>query len=266
MSLFHSIWIALTGLAIGSFLNVVIYRGPIIWGLVEPLEGQKTNFNLAFPRSHCPHCKTQIKAHHLIPLMGYLLIKGHCAHCHKKISPLYPMIELAALLASLLALWVWGFSGAAFGAFILFCFLLCLAAIDARTGYLPDALTLPLLWLGLGANYLWSFVPLADAVIGAVCGYGALALLAFFYRRFRGHDGLGGGDAKLLGALGAWAGWMALPPILMIAAILALVWIGFLALRGKQISATTALPFGPSLALAGALVFTAQKAIPDFMF
>ncbi len=266
MSLFHTIWIALTGLAIGSFLNVVIYRGPIIWGLVEAPQGQKGNFNLALPRSHCPHCKAQIHPLHLIPLLGYLLTKGHCAHCRKKISLLYPMVELAALLASLLALWVWGFSAAAIGAFILYCFLLCLATIDARTGYLPDALTLPLLLLGLGANYLWGFVPIADAVIGAIAGYGALALLAFFYRRVRGRDGLGGGDAKLLGALGAWTGWMALPLILMIAAFMALIWIGLLALRGRQITATTPLPFGPALALAGALIFTAQKALPGFMF
>ncbi len=266
MSLFHTIWIALTGLAIGGFLNVVIYRGPIIWGLVEAPQGQKGNFNLAVPRSHCPHCKAQINAIFLIPLLGYALTRGRCAHCHKKIPLLYPVIELAALLASLLALWVWGFSGAAIGAFILFCFLLCLAAIDARTGYLPDALTLPLLLLGLGANYLWGFVPIADAVIGAIAGYGTLALLAFTYRRFRGRDGLGGGDAKLLGALGAWSGWMALPLILMLAAFMALIWIGLLALRGRQITATTPLPFGPALALAGALIFTTQKALPGFMF
>lgn len=252
----------LVGLLIGSFLNVVIYRGPAIWGLVEndPPRG-----NLAFPRSQCPYCGAPIRTLHLTPLIGYLMVRGKCVDCRKNIGLRYPLIELAGAAAGIGAFALFGLSSAALLAAIFFWFLIALAAIDAETGYLPDALTLPLIAGGLAANAFTHFVPLTSALIGAFLGYAAFRLIDFAFMRLRGMEGLGQGDAKLLAAVGAWLGWMALAPTVFAGAMLALLGVLIMRLKGKVISNDTAIPFGPALALAAALVMALRPLVADLM-
>jgi leader peptidase (prepilin peptidase)/N-methyltransferase len=173
----------LLGLVVGSFLNVVIYRLPkmmeqnwraecqVVLGLPQAQTESAPSFNLAFPQSHCPHCGTQIKAWQNIPLVSYLLLKGRCAHCATRISPRYPIIELSAGILAALTAWQLGFSLPMAAAIVLVWTLLALTVIDIDHQLLPDQLTLPLLWLGLLLNTQNLFVPLTDAVWGAVAGY-----------------------------------------------------------------------------------------------
>jgi leader peptidase (prepilin peptidase)/N-methyltransferase len=250
------------GLVIGSFLNVVIWRGPIIWGLVDqPSE----KMNLAWPPSLCPACKTRIKALHLIPLLGFMLLRGKCAACDASVSVRYPIVEVMGALAAMLALSQWGLTPAGFAAFIFFCFCIALAAIDQETTFLPDALTLPLIALGLIINIWATFTPFLDALIGAVVGYAVFWLIGFYYEHRRGQNGLGQGDAKMLAAIGAWLGWPALPFAVLIAALAGIITVGVLMLIGKKkVQADTAIPFGPYLSGAASLLLWLQPQTPYF--
>ena len=239
------------GLLAGSFLNVVIHRGPALWKLVEDESRQG---NLARPRSYCPSCRAQLRAYHLIPLISYLVLRGKCTACGSPIPIRYPLVEFVAAGAGMLAFAIGGAPGPAAAAALFFWMLIALAVIDFETGYLPDVLTLPLLALGLIANAAGMFTPLIDAAIGAVFGFGAFWLIGFAFKKARGIEGLGQGDAKLLAALGAWLGWQALAPIVFIAALMALVGVGLAALLGQKVTRETPLPFGPALAAAGAVV------------
>jgi leader peptidase (prepilin peptidase)/N-methyltransferase len=245
----------IAGAALGSFLNVVIHRGPALWKLVD----ESDRGNLAFPRSYCPSCRETIRWPHLIPLAGYAMLGGKCANCQAQISLRYPLVELAGAASATVALLVFGATTAAWLAFIFFLFLIALGVIDFETGFLPDALTLPLIALGLLANALgfFSTAPVA-AILGAVIGYGAFRLIDMVFLRLRGIEGLGQGDAKLLAAFGAWLGWAALPPVVFLAAIMALIGTGLAALRGANIERETPIPFGPALAAAGALAMIAH--------
>lgn len=244
------------GLLAGSFLNVVIHRGPAMWKLVDD---DSRRGDLTRPRSYCPTCGKQLKAHHLIPLISYLVQGGKCTACASPISIRYPLVESLAALAGALAVFIGGAPAAAVAAALFFWMLIALAVIDLETGYLPDALTLPLLVLGLAANGAGLFTPFNNALIGAVAGFSAFWLIGAAFKRLRRIDGLGLGDAKLLAALGAWVGWQALAPIVFIAALTALIGVSAAKLAGNSISRETPLPFGPALAAAGAFVMIAER-------
>ena len=243
------------GAVIGSFLNVVIHRGPVFWRLVD----DDSRGNLVAPRSYCPSCRARIRNVHLIPLASYVMLGGKCADCSAPIPIRYPLVELGGALAAITALALFGLSLNAAGAFVFFTFMMALGVIDWETGYLPDALTLPFLALGIIANAFDLFnAALGGAVLGVVIGYGAFRLVDMVFLRLRGIEGLGQGDAKLLAAIGAWFGWPILPPVVFLAAILALIGVGVAALRGLKIGKETPVPFGPALAAAGALAMIAN--------
>lgn len=260
MSVFFMTAATVLGLLIGSFLNVVIHRGPAIWKLVDD---DRRRGDLVAPRSYCPACGAQIKTLHLIPLLGFALTGGKCTACNAPISWRYPIVELLGAAAALGAYWLFGASLAAAAAAILFWSLIALAVIDFETGFLPDAITLPLALIGLAVN-AWAglFATWQAALIGAVAGYAVFWLIAEIFYRLRGVEGLGLGDAKLLGALGAWMGWQTLPAIVFIGSIIGLVLALTMRASGRKISAQTALPFGPALAISGAAVFTAAALAP----
>ena len=255
---------AVFGLLIGSFLNVVIHRLPRMmeseWerearSLLEP-EGdhpESPRYDLWSPRSQCPHCERPIRAHENVPVLSFLLLRGRCPGCGRHISWQYPAVEL--LTAALFAITIlhFGASTAGLAALALTALLIAAAGIDARTTLLPDQLTLPLLWLGLIANYFGLFTDLESAVLGAVAGYLSLWLVYHAFRLATGKEGMGYGDFKLLAALGAWLGWQALPMILLLASLVgAIVGIALILLRGRD--RNIPIPFGPYLAAAGWLV------------
>lgn len=254
--------LGLLGLLLGSFSGVVIHRGPIIWGLVETPEGAPP-ISLALPRSHCPACQSQLSTVELIPILGFVMARGKCRSCQIPIPTFYPVVEtlglISGLTAALLFEGLWA-TGLALGFFLL---LIPLAVIDKRTGYLPDALTLPLATIGLAAGGLNIFVSPEHAIFGWVLGWGSLAVLAGLYRMVRGREGLGGGDAKLLGAGATFTGPAALPLILLIAAASALVSV-MITQRG-QTDGATEIRFGPWLAGAIALVFVVRTIWPGLL-
>lgn len=252
---------ALLSLFVGSFLNVVIHRLPRMmereWlAQAAELRGEAPaaaeRYNLATPRSRCPHCGTPIGAIDNIPLFSYLVLQGRCRHCEAPIGVRYPIVEgLTALLCGYAA-WHFGPGPAAVGAILLLWALLALTFIDLDTQLLPDSLTLPLLWLGLLFNLNGTFVPLADAVVGAVAGYLILWSVYWLFKLTTGKEGMGYGDFKLLAAIGAWLGWKMLPlTILLSSAVGAVVGICLIVVgrHGREIP----IPFGPYLAAAGAL-------------
>lgn len=244
--------IFLAGLTIGSFLNVVIHRGPAMWGLVDgPNRG-----DLVAPRSYCPKCETPLAAMNLIPLLSYFAQRGRCARCGAQISARYPIVEAMGGASALLAVLLFGLSPAALAAAIFGFALIALAFIDAETGYLPDAITLPLMGAGLAANAASNFAPFLDALIGAAAGFVLFWMIGEIYARIRKRDGLGLGDAKLLAAVGAWTGWQMLPVVVFAAALGTLA---FIALR-RGAKPDDAIPFGPGLCAAGflALFFGGQ--------
>lgn len=244
------------GLLAGSFLNVVIHRGPAMWKLVDD---DSRRGDLTRPRSYCPSCGKQLKAYNLIPVFSYLAQRGKCTACASPISVRYPLVESLAALAGAIAVLIAGAPAAIVAMALFFWMLIALAVIDLETGYLPDALTLPLIVLGLAANGAGLFAPFLDALIGAVAGFAAFWLIGALFKRLRGIDGLGLGDAKLLAAFGAWLGWQALAPVVFVGAAAALIGVGAAKLAGKPISRETQLPFGPALAAAGAFVMVAVK-------
>ena len=248
--------VVIAGALAGSFLNVVIYRGPSMWGLLE--QEDKSRGNLLRPRSYCPSCGAPIASWRLVPIVSFLLQGGKCAACRARISLRYPLVEFSAIAIAVISYALFGATIAAGLAAIFGWSLLALAAIDFETGYLPDWLTLPLIAVGLLANLNGRFVPLTDAVIGALAGYGAFRLIAFVFRRMRNYDGLGQGDAKLLAAVGAWTGWATLPGTVLAAALSTLAIVGVAALGGAKLSAKSELPFGPGLCAAGFVLFAAS--------
>ena len=263
----------LFGLLIGSFLNVVIYRLPKMMerdynnylasedgcgcGTRHP---HTDTFNLMVPRSACPHCGHKIGALENIPVISYLVLGGKCKGCKAKISPRYPIIELAAGLLSALLVWTFGSGYAGLATLVFLYLLIAMTFIDADTQLLPDDLTYPLLWIGLLMNVQGHFVPLQDAVIGAFAGYMVLWTVATLYEKLRGQVGMGHGDFKLLAALGAWMGWSALPAIiLMSSAVGAVVGISLIVFGGRE--RNVKIPFGPYLAAAGLIVMLYGKQI-----
>lgn len=251
----------LFGLLTGSFLNVVIYRVPVMLERgfnvfskeqlkIELSEEERQPFNLITPHSRCPHCAAPVRPWQNIPVISFLLLGGKCAHCKSCISVRYPMVEmLTAVLFGTVA-WQYGWSWLALGGLVLTAFLLALAFIDADTQLLPDQLTLPLVWLGLIYNFQHGLVALPQAVLGAICGYLSLWLLNYIHRLIRGMDGMGYGDLKLLAALGAWLGVQTLPIIVLVAAV-----VGIVAAVIMRVAKSQPIAFGPCLAISGWLVF-----------
>lgn len=262
--------VILFGLLIGSFLNVVIYRLPVMlqreWQQEcavltnQPVTPQPT-FNLSRPRSRCSQCQQQLSALDNIPLLSWCVLRGRCRYCHSAISARYPLIELISGLLSVLALWQFGATPQLLGALLVCWLLLAMTAIDIDHLLLPDILTLSLLWLGLLFNLNAFFMPLFDAVLGAAIGYGILWSLYWLFKLATGKEGMGYGDFKLLAALGAWFGWQSLLPILLIASIAGSL-IGLALMASRKLNNERALPFGPALALGGIIyLFWGQQLV-----
>jgi len=255
------------GLAVGSFLNVVIYRIPVMlereWRIqaseVLSAAGAATEppFNLITPSSACPSCKAPIKAWQNIPIISWLALRGRCAACRAKISGRYPLVELTTGLLSVWVAWHFGFGGPSLCALLVTWTLIALTGIDIDHQLLPDALTLPLMWLGLLAAVVVG--PMAgvalpvsaqDAIIGASAGYVSLWLVYQLFKLVTGKEGMGYGDFKLFAALGAWLGWKVLPLVILLSAATgAVLGILMIMLRGRDRAAP--MPFGPYLAAAG---------------
>ena len=251
--------ILLLGLMVGSFLNVVIYRLPLImqreW-LAEcaALNGQETapadTFNLSVPRSRCPHCQHAITAVENIPVVSYLFLGGKCRACRAPISLRYPLIEALTGIMSALVAWHFGVSWVCAGALLLTWSLIALTFIDVDQQLLPDKITLPLVWLGLLFNLFGVFTDLSSSVIGAITGYLSLWSIYHLFRLVTGKEGMGYGDFKLLAALGAWLGWQYLPMIVLLSSLVGAV-VGITLVLLKQHQREIPIPFGPYLAAAG---------------
>jgi len=254
---------ATAGLAVGSFLNVVIHRLPVMlendWRrqCAELETGSEATgsrstevFNLLLPASHCPHCGHAIRAWENIPVVSYVLLGGKCSQCHSPISPRYPAVEILTALLTTASAWYFGFTAAAFATMILGWALIALAFIDYDHQILPDIITLPILWLGLAVNINNTFTSLQSAVIGVIAGYLFLWLVFHAFKLVTGKEGMGFGDFKLFAAFGAWLGWQQLPLIIILAsvagAIIGTVMI-LVAGRDRQLP----IPFGPFLCIAG---------------
>ena len=268
------------GLLIGSFLNVVVYRIPrmmeLQWeaecaayaaGTQEPAPAPQPapeTFNLMTPRSRCPHCGHQVRWYENIPVLSYvLLLRGRCSECKKPISIRYPVVELATAALFFFCVQRWGATPAGL-AWCTFCALLvALALIDWDTTLLPDDLTLPLLWAGLLAAALqWTATPLLDAVLGAAAGYVSLWAVYWGFKLVTGKEGMGYGDFKLFAALGAWFGWQALVPLILLASVVGAV-VGIAMKFSSGLREGGYIPFGPFLAGAGliGLVFGPQSVL-----
>lgn len=249
---------ALAGLTIGSFLNVVIHRGPAMWGLAG--EDRRARGTLIGPRSRCPSCGATIPARDLIPIVSFFALKGKCRQCAAPIAARYPTVEALGALALVLALALFGWTLSALIASVFFLALIALAAIDQETGYLPEAITLPLVAVGVAANLFDLYTDKLWSLIGALAGYLVFFLISTVYRRLRSRDGLGLGDAALFAAVGAWGGWPILAPTALIAALLALASLALASVfSGKQIDPSTPIPFGPALCAGGACAFAASQ-------
>ena len=274
----------LVGLLVGSFLNVVVHRIPKMMELqweaecaaysagidhtatpgapaaAVPAPAPET-FNLMVPRSRCPHCGHQVLWYENIPVLSYLLLRGRCSDCKKHISARYPAVEIATAALFFFCVQHWGATPAGL-AWCIFCaLLLALALIDWDTTLLPDDLTLPLLWAGLLASALqWTTTPLQNAVLGAAAGYVSLWLGYWGFKLATGKEGMGYGDFKLFAALGAWFGWQALVPLILLASVVGAV-VGIAMKFSSGLRDGGYIPFGPFLAGAGliALVFGPQS-------
>ena len=260
--------IFLLGLLVGSFLNVVVHRLPKMmdaeWrAQCAELRGEPLpttpRFNLWQPRSACPACGHAITALENVPLLSWLWLRGRCASCKTPISARYPLVELLTALLSAAVAWEWGPTVQTAGALVLVWMLVALAFIDLDTTLLPDSLTLPLLWAGLLINLGGHFASLPDAVAGAVAGYLVLWSVYWLFKLVTGKEGMGYGDFKLLGAIGAWLGWQLLPVTLLLASVVGAV-VGITMIVAVKHDRRVPIPFGPYLAGGGlvALFFGAD--------
>ena len=272
----------LLGLMVGSFLNVVIHRLPIMqqrdakrWAAAiqsaenftaeNDAESTDERYDLMWPASHCPSCQHKISPLENIPLLSWLLLRGRCRKCKTPISKRYPFIELLCGLLSAVVAWKFGFGWEALGGLLLTWALVSLAAIDFDEQILPDAITLPWLWLGLVFSLFADLSEPAASIIGAVIGYGSLWLLYHGYRLLTGKEGLGYGDFKLLAMLGAWLGWQQLPMIILLSSAVGALVGGALIASGK-LNRENPMPFGPVLAAAGWLALVGGPALTSAYF
>ena len=266
--------LAWVGLCVGSFLNVVVHRLPIMLQrsfeaeardiLEQPAQTEAERYNLMVPRSACPECGHQIRAWENIPVLSWLALRGRCSNCSTPISARYPLVELLTMALTLVAVAQFGFTWAGLGACVFTWMLIAATFIDADTMLLPDQLTLPLLWMGLLLNITGTFVPLTDAVVGAVAGYLALWSIYWLFKLITGKEGMGYGDFKLLAAVGAWLGWAVLPYVVLLAAVSGLIFAVMSMVVGKM-RRDQPMPFGPYLAAGGWLAMVLQERLQTFM-
>ena len=272
------LFVTILGLLVGSFLNVVIHRLPVMmkkqWkceceALLSPdadlVEDKSPPYNLVVPPSACPKCEHKIRPWENIPVISYLFLRGKCGNCKTPISIRYPIIELAAGLLALLSALAYGPGMASFMVCVLSWMLLAMSMIDIDHQLLPDSMTLPLLWLGLILNANSLFVPLEDAVYGAAAGYLSLWSVYWLFKLVTGKEGMGFGDFKLLAALGAWMGWQFLPLIILLSSMVgAVVGIAMIIIRGRD--RNIPIPFGPYLAAAGLIaMFKGDELISSYL-
>ncbi len=271
--------LAVGGLIVGSFLNVVIYRLPLMlerdWKRqareqletddgAKPAETDAAQLNLFLPGSHCPSCGFRIRAVENIPVLSWLALRGLCSNCGAAISPRYPFVEAITACAVLVAFAAFGWTWLAVAAAGYTCMLIALACIDFDTQLLPDQMTLTLLWAGLLTNALGGFTDLASAVLGAAGAYLFLWSVYWIFKWLTGKEGMGYGDFKLFAAIGAWLGWTALPAVILLSAAIGLAY-ALVSILQRRRTRHQPLPFGPFLAMAGwgALMFreTAMNAL-----
>ena len=251
----------LVGLMVGSFLNVVIYRLPVMmennWRRechefleMAPAQENPEIFNLLLPPSRCQHCYTKIRAYQNIPVISYIVLGGKCAHCKASISIRYPVIETITGSVSAIIAWHFGFSFETLFALLLAWSLITLSTIDIDHQLLPDSITLPLLWLGLFLSLFQLFTDSHSSIIGAITGYLSLWIVYQSYKLMTGKKGMGYGDFKLLALFGAWLGWQFIPVILLLSSLVgAIIGVSMILLTTRD--HRTPIPFGPYLAIAG---------------
>jgi leader peptidase (prepilin peptidase)/N-methyltransferase len=260
---------AVLGLCVGSFLNVAIHRLPKMmerqWRaecaeLAGEFAPAAERYNLVLPRSACPHCGHAITATENIPVISWLLLRGKCSACGAPISARYPAVELLSGLLSGYVAWHFGFGAAACGALLFVWAMIALTFIDIDTFFLPDSITLPLLWLGLLFNLGATYAALPAAVIGAAAGYLSLWSVYWAFKWATGKEGMGYGDFKLLAAIGAWLGWAQLPLVILLSAMAgAAIGIAMIVFAGRD--RARPIPFGPYLAIAGVIALLHGEAI-----
>jgi len=253
------VYVFVFSLCIGSFLNVVAYRLPIMMrnqaeddylDLFEKNPTERAVFNLSAPHSACPKCKSPIKPWQNIPVISYLWLKGKCANCKTSISARYPIVELSTGLLGLLVAYQFGASWQTAALLVFTYFLVALTLIDMDEYLLPDSLTLPLIWIALIANSFALFTPLESAVYGAIAGYLSLWSIYWVFKLLTGKEGMGYGDFKLLAAIGALLGWQALPVVILLSSVVGAV-VGILGIMIMGRDKNIPIPFGPYLAAAG---------------
>ncbi|WP_299178011.1 A24 family peptidase [uncultured Neptuniibacter sp.] len=261
MSYFESIEWALAysfliALCVGSFLNVVIHRLPIMmekeWEAMcnNQESTQSEKFNLSYPASTCPKCNHRIRWYENIPLFSYIFLRGRCSACKVHIPLRYPFVELLSALSVTFSIYVFGFNEIGLAVALLTWGLICLIFIDIDHQLLPDSITLPLLWLGILVNNFNFFTTLESAIYGAMAGYLSLWSVYWIFKLITGKEGMGYGDFKLLAALGAWVGLSQIPLIILLSSLVGAIFgIAMILLRNHQHQ--TPIPFGPYLAIAG---------------
>ncbi len=251
---------AIIGAVIGSFLNMVHYRYPLMlkrqWHaecaelLNQPVPKMPDPFNFLFPRSHCPQCQKPIPFFCNIPIISYIFLRGKCLFCKKQIPFRYLLTELLSTVLSVFIVWKFGITTQAAALLIFTWLLIALAMIDIEHHLLPDTMTLSLLWIGLLLSTQHLFISPIQAILGAVSGYLFLWLVAFVYKTFKKQEGMGYGDCKMLAMFGAWIGPLALLNVILTASLLALI-ISYAVLGFKKSTHQRKIPFGPYLAVAG---------------
>lgn len=255
-----ALWLGVLGLLVGSFLNVVVYRLPKMmerqWDADCAQSAGQTPaplapLNLMVPRSACPHCAAGIAWYDNVPVLSYALLRGRCRHCQASIGLRYPLVELSSALLFAFCGWHWGLGATALAWCAWSAGLLSLALIDWDSTFLPDAIVLPLLWLGLiGADLQWTGLRLEQALWGAVAGYLSLWSVYWVFKLVTGKEGMGYGDFKLLACLGAWLGWQSLVPIILMSSVVGAV-VGIALKLQHGLRAGGVMPFGPFLVGAG---------------
>lgn len=250
----------IVGLLVGSFLNVVIYRLPVMmrrgWRkeclefLELPAEPASEPFNLVLPLSRCPSCGTPIQPHQNIPVISYVFLRGKCASCKHPIAIRYPLIEALTAIASVIIAWHFGYSLQTVFALFLTWSLIALSFIDIDQQLLPDSITLPLIWLGLLLNVFGIYTDSHASIIGAIAGYLTLWSVFQLFKLLTGKEGMGYGDFKLLALFGAWLGWQALPLIILLSSLVGTL-IGVTLIIATKQDHRIPIPFGPYLAIAG---------------
>lgn len=254
-------FITIIGLMVGSFLNVVIYRLPVMMKRSwlqqcaelrnEPI-AELPAFNLITPRSACTQCGHKLSALENIPVISYFFLRGRCSQCQTRISLCYPLVETVTALVSGLVAWHFGFGWLTVATLFFVWALIALAVIDLNTQLLPDDITLPLLWAGLLVNMNNGFTDIHSAIIGAVAGYLSLWCIYWCFKLITGKEGMGYGDFKLLSAIGAWLGWSMLPLVILFSSLVGTV-VGIGLIIAARLNKNIPIPFGPYL-VGGALI------------